>query len=177
MIIIFDCETTGLLLHPSAPLSRQPKIIEFGAALMSKETGDVIDTMNVLITPGAQISPEITKLTGIANSDLKDQEDFEFHFPQIQAFFDKADTSFCHNAPFDYGMLSLEYRRIGVENPVFPQNKFCTVGLYTPQFGANMKLPTLYEEVMGEPLEQKHRAMADVLALIEIIQKEKLYFL
>lgn len=180
LAIIWDTETTGLLLHPNAELSKQPRITEFGGSLLDCATGAVRDTLNVLINPGIELSPEITKLTGITNEMLRDEPPFVDALPKISAFFAQASSMFSHNLPFDKGVLIRELRRIdanAIETFPWPAHEFCTVGLYSEQYGRNPRLIELYADVMEKPLEQKHRAMSDVEALIEIIQKERLYLL
>ena len=85
LIVVFDTETTGLPLHPDAPLEKQPKIIELGAALLD-ETGAVVDTFQQLLHPGEDITEEITKITGITNEQLKDQPKFVDVLPQLRDF-------------------------------------------------------------------------------------------
>jgi DNA polymerase-3 subunit epsilon len=173
--IIFDTETTGLTLHPDAPIQHQPKIIEFGAVLMSLEDGSVVDTINILIDPGEPITPEITKITGITTADVEGAPKFNDVVADIAVFFGRAEAMVAHNLPFDRSIMEIALKRGGVEGFVFPARSTCTVGLYREQWGRNPKLTELYAEVMGEPLEQTHRALDDVMAMVEIIQKESIW--
>ncbi len=43
---------------------------------------------------------------------------------------------------------------------------------YTPQFGHRPKMTELYENVMGKPLLQTHRALDDVRALYECTKED-----
>lgn len=174
MIIVYDTETTGLTLHPNAPLSKQPRIIEFGCALLDKQ-GRVQETANVLIYPGEKLTPEITKITGITDADLEDALTFEQALPSLVRLFKQADTVMAHNLPFDKALLFYELARLEHEGFPWPAREICTVGLYKEQWGRNPKMTELYLEVIGHPLQQTHRALDDVLALVEIIQKEELW--
>jgi DNA polymerase III subunit alpha, Gram-positive type len=167
LALVFDTETTGLTLHPDAPLSKQPKIIELGAALLDRN-GQVVDTFSQLIHPGEDVTEEITKITGITNADLKDAPTFAQVVPQVQAFFARGSAVFAHNLPFDRAMIRNECARHGVTVP-WPQQEFCTVGIMKEQWGRNPKLTELYEFATGRPLPQTHRALDDVLALVEAI--------
>jgi DNA polymerase III epsilon subunit-like protein len=148
LIVVFDTETTGLPLHPDAPLEKQPKIIELGAALLD-ETGAVVDTFQQLLHPGEDITEEITKITGITNEQLKDQPKFVDVLPQLREFFDRAFAVFAHNLPFDKKLLQFDLKR--------------------SIWGKNMKMTDLYEYALKKPLPQTHRALDDVQALVEIV--------
>lgn len=173
MIVVFDTETTGLLLHPSAPLEKQPRIIELGAALVAPD-GTVVDTYNQLVHPGEQITAEITKITGITNEQVADAPPFAQVLPALRAFFARADGVVAHNLPFDKGMLMNELRRCGVTDFPWPQHELCTVGANRATWGRNPKMTELYAAVLGKPLAQTHRALDDVLALVEIVVAQEL---
>lgn len=169
LILVFDTETTGLPLHPDAPLEKQPKIIELGAALLDR-SGAVVDTFQQLLNPGEPITDEITKITGITNDQLTGQPTFAAVLPRLREFFGRAFAVFAHNLPFDRTMLRLDLRRAGCEDFPWPAAEYCTVGLHRNIWGRNPKLVELYEHAMGRPLPQTHRALDDVMALVEVVQ-------
>lgn len=171
--IIFDTETTGLLLPSVAPLEKQPRIIELGALAVS-ESG-VIGELSQLLDPQMEISAEITKITGIKNEDLVGKPTFAEFLPQLIEFFKDADMLICHNAPFDSGMLKNDLRRAGCEDFPWPAEIICTAQEYTPVLGHRPKLLTLYERIMGKPLAQTHRALDDAMAVYEILDKDKFF--
>ena len=174
LIVVFDTETTGLPLHPDAPLDKQPKIIELGAALLDSD-GKVVDTFQQLLHPGEEITDEITKITGITNDQLKDQPKFGDVLPQLREFFGRAFAVFAHNLPFDKKLLHYDLRRVGCEDFPWPQQEYCTIGLHRSIWGRNMKMTELYEHALNKPLPQTHRALDDVQALVEIIQALELH--
>lgn len=173
--IIFDTETTGLPLHPAAALELQPRCIEFGAVLMSLEDGAVIEDANILIAPGVPLPPEITKITGITEDDLRGASTFVEVAPQLRRIFSQAAAVVAHNLPFDKSIIKFELARHGITDFPWPARETCTVGLYRAEWGRNPRLIELYEAVMGRPLAQKHRALDDVRAMVEIIHKEELW--
>lgn len=59
--VCFDLETTGL--------SRSAEIIEIGAVKV--RNNEIVDTFSELVKPTRRISPEITALTGISQSDVE----------------------------------------------------------------------------------------------------------
>lgn len=173
-ILVFDTETTGLPLHPDAPLHKQPKIIELGAMMLDKKTGAVLRELSQLINPGEPVSAEITKITGITNEQLVGQPTFAEFLPQLREFFLGANTLVAHNAPFDKGLLQFELARLHAEDFPMPEKTVCTVGLYKDAWGRNPRLIELYERVIGTAFIQEHRALSDVAALVEIIRKDQL---
>jgi hypothetical protein len=175
MIIVFDTETTGLTLHPHAEVRKQPRMIEFGAALLDLNTGEVRDTMNILINPQEPLTPEIIKITGITDDELKDAYPFSTALPAIRLMFGQATCVMAHNLPFDRAILRGELARLNELEFPWPEREICTVGLHKDDWGRNPKLIELYAATMGKPLAQTHRALDDVMALVEIIQKAELW--
>ena len=166
--IIFDTETTGLLLPSKAPLRKQPFIIEVGAIAVD-ESGAELRELSQLLEPPLILDPKITKITGIQQRDLEGQPTFAEFLPQMREFFAGADVLVCHNAPFDVGMLKNELARVSCDDFPWPQNTVCTVQEYTHLFGRRPKLTELHERVLGRPLAQTHRALDDVRALRDIL--------
>lgn len=173
MLIIYDTETTGLVKHPNAPLTKQPRLIEFGAIALSMKDGKVMKKFKQLVNPGEPLTDEITKITGISNEDLQGQPPFEKAWLKIFAFIKSAKMMLAHNEPFDRAIIDYELKR-AVKTFIWP-NSFCTISLYRERWGRDMKLTELYENIIGKELDQKHRALSDVEALVEIVQKERLW--
>jgi len=171
--LVFDTETTGLTLPSVSDLSKQPKIIEFGALITDGK--EILKTYNQLINPGEQITAEIMKITGITNDDLKDKPRFGEVYSEIKDLFDGIDVLLAHNAPFDTSLLKFELARLGAEDFIWPERIICTVEEYVPEFGFRPNLRKLYERKLGIELKQTHRAIDDVLALCECLFKDS-YF-
>lgn len=176
MILVYDTETTGLTLHPDAPVTKQPKMIEFGGVLLDRQ-GRIVEEAAILVNPGEPLSPEITKITGLTDADLADAPSFEEVLPQLRRIFGEATTVMAHNLPFDKAIIRGELARLNVLDFPWPSRELCTVGLYKEQWGRNPKLLELYEAVLGKPLAQTHRALDDVKALCEIIAAEELWLI
>jgi DNA polymerase III epsilon subunit-like protein len=174
VIIVYDTETTGLTLHPDAPLNKQPRMIEFGAALLD-ERGEVVETESIIIDPLEPLTPEITRITGLRDEDCAGQPPFIEALPRIRRIFSRAHTVIAHNLPFDKAILWGELARTDFRDFPWPGEELCTVGLYREAWGRNPKLTELYEAVKGEPLAQTHRALDDVMALVEVIREEELW--
>jgi DNA polymerase III epsilon subunit-like protein len=167
LAIIWDTETTGLTKHPSAKRSAQPRIIEFGAALVTA-AGEVVDELNILIEPGVPLEAEITKITGITADDLIGAPTFATVAQRIRSMFARASLQIAHNLPFDMSVLEFELERTAQADWPWPARSLCTVQEHAEEFGFRPKLTTLFEVYNGRPLEQTHRAIEDVRALLTI---------
>jgi DNA polymerase III epsilon subunit-like protein len=173
MKIVWDTETTGLTLPSVADLDKQPRIIEFACVVLDDKYKRVSE-YQTLINPEHPISAEITKITGLTDADLKDAPSFPEVIGEIIEQFIGIRTMYAHNLPFDMNMLINDLRRIGKEYAFpYPPKQICTVQLTKHLLGRNVKLSDLYEKIMKKPLNQTHRAMDDVNALVEIIIKGK----
>ena len=168
--LVFDVETSGLRLPEVANPSAQPRIIELGAIAIDSRTK--IGEYSQLVFPGFVISAEITKITGIKADDLKGKPVFRDVLPALKAFFEGTDLLIAHNALFDYDMLTHEVNVAGCEDFPWPKDVICTAQEYQPVFGFNPTMKQIYERVIGVPLEQTHRALDDVQALLAIIEKD-----
>ena len=129
-----------------------------------------------MFNPGQKIEPIITKITGITNDDLAEAPTFKQQWHEIRPWFQVADVLIAHNLPFDAYLLATELNHCGeLEDFTWPAALLCTAQLYEPLWGYRPKLLELYERVLGEPLDQTHRALDDVQALVDIVLKEKLH--
>ena len=172
--LIYDTETTGLLKPGIADLASQPKIIEFALVELDDDYNEV-GAWSWMINPGEQITDEITKITGITNDDLIGKPSFIQVLPEIEDVFLGAHRLMAHNLPFDMGMLTNELKRVGREYAFpYPPNQLCTVQLASELiFGRRARMTELYEKTLGRKLEQTHRALDDVRALVEIVRERR----
>lgn len=163
----FDFETTGLPFHPNAELRDQPRAIEFACLLTDGEK--VIDSYEFLCNPHKPLEAIINRITGLKDEDLLDEPDFVAFVPQIRDYFGRADAIISHNLTFDKFIMSSELRRVGMtlRDVNWPAIEICTVEQTFHQYGRNMKLTELYNELVGEYV-QKHRAIDDVKQLNEL---------
>lgn len=177
--LVFDTETTGLLLPSSAALNDQPRIIEFALREVicqyHEDTGEPKSTSAGkehvwLINPGQSLSAEITKITGLTDADLEGKPSFGEVLPEIINVFLGAHGLIAHNMPFDMGMLTNELKLLGREFAFpYPPKQLCTVSSSLHLKGHRMRMVELYEHCLGKPLAQTHRALDDVNALVEIL--------
>jgi DNA polymerase III epsilon subunit-like protein len=169
--IVFDTETTGLVLPRSVSLEKQPKIIELGYVVL--EGGVEVKAVNHLVDPGEPITAEITKITGITNEQLAGQKDWRAVWELCRKDFESASTIIAHNVNFDVSMLNNDCARNDL-SIALTYDQICTVQEFSHLFGHRPKLTELYKHFVGEELAQTHRALDDVRALVKIIQASRL---
>lgn len=173
MIILYDTETTGLPNPLGSPLDRQPKIIEF-AAIKIDEKLEEVDRIKFLCNPMMQLSDIITKITGLKQEDVENEQTFSFYYPKICEFFLGADTLVAHNLPFDRSLLTFELQRLGKMNAFpWPYKHICTMekSQHMSRTGKWLKLTDLHQEMTGEEfINGAHRAMNDVEALLRVFK-------
>jgi len=171
--LVWDTETTGLLLPSTAPLEKQPKIIELAIVeLAPNERSEFVVAREAswLINPDESLSPEIIKITGLKDEDLEGKPRFVQALREIQDWFLGAWGMVAHNLPFDRGMLVHELRRGGREHAFpYPPAQIDTVAAFEHEWGRRMRMTELYERKLGKPLKQTHRALDDARALAEIV--------
>lgn len=169
-VAVFDTETTGLLV-PGAALEKQPLIIELGIAVV--ENGEVVSEHNWLIDPGCDLPPEITKITGITTDAVAGQPSFKAVWLGAGAadLIAGCDAAVAHNMPFDQGMVDNEVMRLtGKPFDRWPAMMLCSAAEFEHVFGRRPRMKELYERYVGKPLDQTHRAIDDVRALVLVLQ-------
>ncbi len=107
--VIVDLETTGL-----SPVNNE--IIEIGAIKI--KNNEIVDRMDILVKPENEVSPFITRLTGITNEMLLDATNIH---DALEMFSNFAEDSvlMAHNANFDMSFLNNNFKRHfdhGLEN-------------------------------------------------------------
>jgi len=175
IMIIFDTETTGLLLPPTANLFLQPRIVELCIIELDDKTYEERGEPHTwLFDPRVPIPKETEKINGISDAMVKGKPTFEELLPKIIETFLGQRKLVAHNLPFDKGILEIELRRLdAVTRFPWPPEQVCTVALTEHIKGFRMNLPDMHEHFLGTKLEQTHRAEDDVRALEAIVRKEK----
>lgn len=167
-IIIFDTETTGLPKAQIVPLDQHPQIIEF-AGIKLNENLEEIDRLTFLCNPLKTLPFEITKITGIKDSDLKDKKTFEEHFEELCEFFKDSTVCVAHNISFDKYMMDTEAKRLEKEFN-WPSKLICTVNRTLSISGYRLTLTKLYDYLFHSTF-SAHRAMDDVEALTKCFKE------
>lgn len=172
-MLVFDTETTGLVEPTATPLDKQPYIIEFGAIKLDSKTLKEVGRLSFLVKPPIPLQAKITEITGLRDKDLEKAMPFARHVMEVSNFFLGEDTIVAHNCPFDMSLLKFELMRLDRQFRFpWPPNQICTAEISMGiNKGKRMRLLEMYKWATGKVLDQKHRAIDDVEALIEVIKK------
>jgi len=193
IVLVFDCETTGLL--PKQKDDVFPMITQLSFALYDTSKREMIQIYDqyVKIPPDVVLPPIVTEITGITRDTL-DKKGLDI-LPVLEAFYEavlKADVLIAHNMEFDFAVLLYTttnvYTPLQLELQARYNNPFCkSLLLCTMKEGMNLckiervnsrgayyKFPTLAElytylfECVPKNL---HDARIDVLCCLRCFLK------
>lgn len=155
---VIDTETTG----GKAAFNR---IID--VAVFRVHQGVVVDKFEALVNPGRPIPPWITGLTGITDDMVRHAPSFEEISEDLKHFF-TGGVFTAHNAPFDFGFISEEYRRLG---QVFDMPRFCTLKLSRKLFSdlSSKSLGSVCDHLLID-IWDRHRARGDAEATVAVLK-------
>lgn len=164
--VVFDFETTGLD-------AKTEKIIQIGA--LRYRNNEKVDEFITYVNPQKAIPSNITSLTGIKNSDIKNALTIAQVFPKFIDFIGK-DVLIAHNADFDMKFLLNNAFNLRIKKP---QNEVIDTLSLSRKYikgsnGAkleNYKLPTLKEIL--EINVGSHNSADDCFVCAEVYKKCK----
>jgi len=184
-LLIFDTETTGL------PKNRQPAangpnnwphIVSISWIVLDTDSNTELKTRSYIIRPeGWSIPEDSVKIHGIT-TDVAKEKGVNLYNALNEFVKEPCDGWVAHNLEFDMGVIvNAVLWDLGIQFPVTPQRKFCTMLLSKgicklPGYYANSykppKLKELYFHAFGRlPVEtQLHNSMYDVRILTDIIK-------
>jgi DNA polymerase III subunit epsilon len=159
--VLFDTETTGL--DPG----QGDRVIEIAALELVNDlpTGR---HFHALLDPERDVPADVTRIHGITNADVQGKPRFGAIADDLLAFFG-ADPLVAHNAPFDFGFLNAELRRIKLP-PLGPDRMVDTLELAKTRFpGMPNNLDALCRR-FGIDLSARitHNALLDCRLLAEV---------
>ena len=176
-VMLFDTETTGLLLPDGASLDKQPKIIEF-AAVVADQYLNEIESLEFLVDPGFSLHAIITKITGIKQEDVDGKGDWESHHQKVIDLINSCDVLIAHNINFDVDMIKNDMKRIVGDGYTAndwikwgEKRTICTVEATYHIKNKRMNLGKAYEHLTGKPAPPAHRALDDVRTLLRVSQE------
>ena len=157
-LAIVDVETTG-----GNPL--QDRVIEI--AVIELDNGEETGRWSSLVNPGISVPPVIEGLTGIGNRMLIRAP----RFPEIAASLAQRLSGrlfIAHNVRFDFGFVTSEFARAGLE---YCAPTLCTVRLSRRLYPHHRyhNLDALIER-HGLACGDRHRAMGDAQALVQFLR-------
>lgn len=167
-VILFDTETTGLIKPDATDIKDQPYITELFALKIHRDGKECIkvDEFEQRFNVPVPLSPEITRITGITDDDLKDEPTFALVFNQLAEYYTGVDELVAHNCAFDVAMLGNELVRIDkVLKFPWPRKHVCTVQATLHFQQRRLNLQALHNELFGHGFSDAHRARNDVYAM------------
>ena len=157
--VAFDIETTGLN-------AQADRMTEIGAVIFSG--GEIRETFNSFVQPGIPIPPEITRLTGIRDSDVQDAPGEKEAMEAFMAFAGDRPL-IAHNAHFDVGFMTAAALRQGLRfRPVFLDSLALSQALL-PEL-KRFKLDIVSNH-LGLPQFNHHRASDDAMVVARMMDK------
>ena len=172
-LVIFDTETTGL------DYSRD-EIIEFAAVVVEQRQGkaEIIEEYDELITlsPGGFVPPEIVKLTGITNEDIRERGISKTRLCcDIARMINGNTLLLAYNAHFDLSFLYYLLLRNGDPMILKGKDKLDLLTVYKDRRSYPHKLCNAIEAYgLAGQVVNSHRAVDDVLATVAVmVEMEK----
>lgn len=160
-IVFFDVETTGVDVN-------NDRILELAAVKFFPDK--TTEEFYLLLNPETLISEEATSKHGFSNEDLKDKPVMADVITKLLEFFDESDLGGHNSNHFDIQMLVTEIKRCGYSYDVSKIKMVDTRKIYLRN---NPKeLTHLYKDYTGKDLENAHSAHADIVATVEIFNKQ-----
>jgi DNA polymerase-3 subunit epsilon len=169
-LFLFDTETTGL------DFSRD-EIIEFAAVVVEKKDGQPQVTAQydelVTLSPGSFVPPQIEKLTGISNQDIRERG-----IPKTRVCRDISQMIqgntllLAYNAHFDLSFLFYMLMRDGDPGILKGKDKLDLLTVYKDRRSYPHKLCNAIEAYgLQDQVVNSHRAVDDVLATVAVMEK------
>jgi len=169
-LFFFDTETTGL--HAD-----RDEIIEFAAVVVENRGGkaEIVEEYDQLITlsPGGFVPPQIEKLTGISNQDIRERG-----IPKTRLCADIArmlsgnTLLLAYNAQFDLSFLFYTLLRDGDPAILKGKDKLDLYTVYKDRRSYPHKLCNAIENYgLTGQFVNSHRAVDDVIATVAVAQK------
>lgn len=172
-LVIFDTETTGL------EFSRD-EIIEFAAVVVESRNGkaEIVEEYDELITlsPGGFVPPEIVKLTGITNEDIRERGISKTRLCcDIARMITGNTLLLAYNAHFDLSFLYYLLLRNGDPMILKGKDKLDLLTVYKDRRSYPHKLCNAIEAYgLSGQVVNSHRAVDDVIATVAVmVEMEK----
>ncbi len=157
--VVFDIESTGFYKDTC-------RVIEIGAVKI--KNGEIIDSWSTFVNPECKIPKEITELTSITDSQVKDAKVFSEQIDDFLAFCEGS-VMVAHNANFDMGFMKEEAKRCG-KSFDFPYLDTMVLARCMYKELHNHKLDTLCKHLKVINAHH-HRAVDDAKATAEVFVK------
>lgn len=183
MILVMDCETTGLFDYSKrADEDGQPRMASLACVIVSDDWVPLegLEFYHLVKPDGWTMSAEATAINGLTNEQLMAEGlPISEVLDKYLGHHEMAQQVAGYGVDFDLKMLRGELRRSGRpdlfgEKPQQNVIRIAAAACHAKGAPGGQKLKKLklaYEILIGEPMEDAHNALADVKATIRIMQK------
>lgn len=164
-IVFFDLESTGLEVT-------KDRIVEI--AMVKIHPNGERERFYSLVNPEMVIPKEVVEVHGINNAKVENEPTFKDISKDVLKFIDECYLGGYNIYNYDLPLLAEEFSRAGQHfNPM----KVKVIDVYCIlQKKESRKLGEIYKRYTSKVLEDAHSAEADILATIEIFDKQKELF-
>lgn len=165
-LVVFDTETTGL------GYSRD-QVIEFAAAVVTKNGVETKYDAFVTLAPGTLIPPKITELTGITEAVIRAEGRSKAQVCRDMAeLFAGERVLLCaYNAHFDLSFLYYMLARDGDPRILQGKDKLDLLTVYRDRRPYPHRLHAAIDAYqLGDSVQNSHRAIDDVLATVAVME-------
>jgi DNA polymerase-3 subunit epsilon len=163
-VVFFDIETTGVDIV-------NDRIIELCMIKMDTD-GSINHQWKSRFNPEGRLSrPEAIEKHNITDEELLDEDTFTYLAPEVHSFLEDCDLGGYNILRFDLPMLCEEFMRAGI--PFSYRSKKIIDSYLILAKMEPRKLEDVYKRYTGKTLENAHSAQSDILATIEIFNKQK----
>lgn len=181
----FSLPARGLMgdgrLHPSMHIlavdtetcalgGGRDRIVQFCAAELDGGLRE-LSRWTQLVHPGRPIPPGATAIHGITDAMVAGEPRFAEVAHHLRALVRPGTVFMAYNAGFDLGVLNLEFARAGL--PAIPAEQPVLDPLQVERRVTSRSLGATYERYTGRRLENAHTADADVLAMVEVLRRQR----
>ena len=172
-LVLFDTETTGLIYN-------RDEIIEFAAVVVERQGGEITVVQEydelIALRPGGFVPPQIERLTGISNEDLRSRGISKTRVCCDIARMVAGNTLLlAYNAHFDLSFLYYLLLRDGDPTILKGKDKLDLLTVYKDRHSYPHKLCNAIEVYgLGDKVVNSHRAVDDVLATVEVMKAMEL---
>ena len=160
-IVFFDLETTGT--DPA-----KDKIVELAFVKLTPDGKR--EKLTKRINPGIPIPPEVTKIHGITDEDVKNCPTFKQVAHQLFDWIKGCDLGGYNSAKFDLPMLAEEFLRVGINVDFTERNNIDVQQIFFKMESRTLSAAYLF--YCQKNLENAHSAEADINATVEILDAQ-----
>jgi DNA polymerase III epsilon subunit-like protein len=164
IVTAFDTETTALIYNRTVADKHLPYIVDFYAAAVDLESGEILGEYETLVKPPIPLSEETTNITRLTDEHLKDAPAWKDVMELALAALENATIVLAHNAAFDKEMVEIECAR--AKRTVRWPPILCSIEATMHLKGYRLSMSALYELLFNMKFADAHRARPDTMALI-----------